>query len=187
VATQPNFVRLGGERYLYYSEDFIPGGTLDSVKLPLRGDEVKSLLLGLVDGLQYLEERGVIHRDIKPGNIGLTDEWEPVLLDFGVALEGDDDITGFMDVAPGTPAYAAPEQFSPRRLVTLDHRADQHALGVVAKKLLTGRTQPTTERLSRSVEADCLREIIERLTATRPNQRFRHSAMLRRALEDCDV
>lgn len=81
--------------------------------------------------LHVAHKAGVIHRDIKPGNIMITEDHEPVILDFGLARDGDSDhqtLTQTGDVF-GTPAYMAPEQLMTRQ-VQVDRRADIWALGV---------------------------------------------------------
>jgi serine/threonine-protein kinase len=79
---------------------------------------------------------GVVHRDLKPHNLFLTDAGTWKVLDFGVALLGDTSGTLTRGAAIGTPAYMAPEQ---ARGETVDYRADLYALGAVIYRSLTGR------------------------------------------------
>ena len=84
-------------------------------------------------------ERGVVHRDLKPGNILLTADGTPKLTDFGLArrLEGSAGLT--QSGAPlGTPGYMAPEQ-AEGRLGEVGPAADTYALGAILYELLTGR------------------------------------------------
>jgi formylglycine-generating enzyme required for sulfatase activity len=67
-------------------------------------EEAKALILPLMDALEYIHKEGVVHQDIKPGNIYMTEKGDPVLLDFGVAAAGDG------RPKPGSEGYAAPEQ-----------------------------------------------------------------------------
>jgi formylglycine-generating enzyme required for sulfatase activity len=88
--------------------------------------------------LHAAHEAGLVHRDIKPGNIMVTPEGDPVLLDFGLARELDDDaqtLTASGQVM-GTPAYLAPEQIIADR-ERIDRRTDVYALGVTLFECLT--------------------------------------------------
>ena len=98
-------------------------------------------VLGLVQeiafALQAAHERGVVHRDLKPGNVIVTPEGQPVLLDFGLARETEPDtaqltMSGAMF---GTPAYMSPEQVEGREA---SPRSDVWALGVLLYELCTG-------------------------------------------------
>ena len=92
---------------------------------------IAKLMEAAARALHSAHEAGVIHRDIKPGNIMITPEGDPVLLDFGLARESDGDqpaLTQTGDIF-GTPAYMAPEQLLAQRM-QVDRRADVWALGV---------------------------------------------------------
>lgn len=103
--------------------------------------------------LHVAHEAGIVHRDIKPGNIMVTPEGEPAIMDFGLARDSAaTTLTGTEDVL-GTPAYMAPEQVAPRRGGT-DRRTDVYALGASLYEALTGQrpfTSPTREGLYRSI------------------------------------
>jgi serine/threonine protein kinase len=98
-------------------------------------DAVK-LLAMVVDGLAAAHSIGVVHRDVKPGNIFLVAGGSPKLLDFGVAKSADvvNVVTG-RGVAVGTPRYMAPEQVKGERV---DGRSDLYACGLVLFEMLTG-------------------------------------------------
>ncbi len=89
----------------------------------------------IADALGHAHERGVIHRDIKPGNVLLDGLGKPKLTDFGLARLGNFSVSQGMMVV-GSPSYIAPEQILKPN--TIDHRADQYSLGVVLYEMLTG-------------------------------------------------
>src|SRR5439155_26206933 len=103
---------------------------------------------GLVDGLAHAHERGIVHRDLKPANILLTDEGQPMLLDFDLAH--DTKLRGRAAIAHigGTLPFMAPEQIQAFRAQTLllDYRGDIYSFGVIFYELLTGRPAFPTHR-----------------------------------------
>ena len=98
------------------------------------------LMLQVADGLEAVHRSGIIHRDVKPGNILLDMEGHPLLADFGIACElGTVSSGNTVDpngLVVGTPEYMAPEQLCGDHI---DQRADVYALGAVFYELLTGR------------------------------------------------
>lgn len=130
-------------RHLYYVMPYLEGETLrERMKRlgPLPIAMAGSILRDVADALRHAHQAGVVHRDLKPGNIFLVGD-HAYLLDFGIAklLEpepGEDPHTE-AGAAIGTPAYMAPEQRigDPH----LDHRADLYTWGVVAYECLLGR------------------------------------------------
>ncbi|MBM4192793.1 MAG: serine/threonine protein kinase [Gemmatimonadetes bacterium] len=127
---------------LYYTMPFIEGESLRhalEAKASFAPREVLRIMRGVVDALGYAHERGVIHRDIKPGNI-LRSGSHAVVTDFGVAkaISASLPAAGMTTtgMAIGTPAYMAPEQLAgdPKA----DHRVDIYAVGLTAYELLTG-------------------------------------------------
>jgi WD40 repeat protein len=106
--------------------------------------------------LHAAHEAGLVHRDMKPANVILRPDDEPVLVDFGLAraLDQESGLTLSGEVV-GTPAYLAPEQIEPGR-GAIDRRTDVYALGVTLHELLTGKlpfTAPTRDALYRRILA----------------------------------
>jgi tetratricopeptide (TPR) repeat protein/tRNA A-37 threonylcarbamoyl transferase component Bud32 len=140
---------------LYYVMPFIQGESL-RVKLAREGElpvtEATRILRDVVDALAYAHRNGVVHRDIKPDNV-LLSEGHAVVTDFGVAKavsasSGSAGSLTSLGVALGTPAYMAPEQAAADPHV--DHRADIYAVGALAYEMLCGRppfTAPTPQAL----------------------------------------
>ncbi|PYK76138.1 MAG: hypothetical protein DME42_00755 [Verrucomicrobia bacterium] len=122
----------------YFSMKCIEGGQLDKIAgdqpMPVR--RAVELIVKVARTLHYAHQRGILHRDIKPGNILLDKEGEPHLTDFGLArlIESESTITRTMDVL-GTPSYIAPEQAA---MKPLTNATDVYGLGAVLYQLLTG-------------------------------------------------
>jgi serine/threonine protein kinase/LysM repeat protein len=121
---------------------YLEGGTLKAL-MQARGalpwQEAVRLLLPISKALAYAHQHGMIHRDVKPSNVLITDSGEPMLSDFGVTKIIEDeatvDLTG-TNAAIGTPEYMAPEQATSK---SIDHRADIYSLGIVFYEMVTGR------------------------------------------------
>jgi serine/threonine-protein kinase len=127
---------------LWYTMPFIDGESLRTSlerKKPFGVREVTRIIHDVVDALAFAHARGVIHRDIKPGNI-LRQGSHALVTDFGVAkaLSAALPISGVTSagIAIGTPAYMAPEQLAGD--AAADHRIDIYAVGLLAYELLTG-------------------------------------------------
>jgi serine/threonine protein kinase len=131
-----------GERdgFCYFSMQFIEGGRLDQIlkRDSLSPGHAAELLVKIARTVQFAHEHGILHRDIKPGNILLDRQGEPHLTDFGLArlLEQESTITNSFDVL-GTPSYMAPEQAAGQSK-ELTAAADVYLLGAVFYQMLTG-------------------------------------------------
>ena len=97
----------------YFSMKFVEGGQLDEVvrRTPISIRQAVELIAKVARPVHYAHEHGILHRDIKPGNILLDAKGEPHLTDFGLArlVETESTMTRTLDVL-GTPSYMAPEQ-----------------------------------------------------------------------------
>jgi TolB-like protein/predicted Ser/Thr protein kinase len=124
----------------YFSMKFIEGGQLDNLlkREPMSIRRAVELLVKIARTVQFAHEHGILHRDIKPGNILLDRHGEPHLTDFGLArlIENQSTVTNSFDVL-GTPSYMAPEQAA-GRAKELTAAADVYSLGAVFYQVLTG-------------------------------------------------
>jgi len=132
-----------GERdaQCYFSMKFVEGGQLDEVvrHTPMSIRQVAELVVKVARTVHYAHEHGILHRDIKPGNILLDAKGEPHLTDFGLArlVEAESTVTGTREVL-GTPSYMAPEQAA-AETSKLSKATDVYGLGAVLYQLLTGQ------------------------------------------------
>ncbi len=100
----------------------------------LRIDDVVKIVYKCAKALHYAHKRGVIHRDIKPSNIMLTTENDVRIIDYGIALLKDADISRIEGIA-GSPSYMSPEQI---KSAEISKSSDLYSLGAVMYELLTG-------------------------------------------------
>ena len=125
----------------YFSMKFVEGGQLDEVTrrepMPIR--HAVELIAKVARTVHYAHEHGILHRDIKPGNILLDAKGEPHLTDFGLArlVESESSVTHTLDVM-GTPSYMAPEQAVGNN-AAVSSATDVYGLGAVLYQLLTGQ------------------------------------------------
>ncbi|HEX8249327.1 MAG TPA: protein kinase [Pyrinomonadaceae bacterium] len=149
VATIYSVEEIGNQPFI--TMEYVEGKSLDTF-IPAGGLDLKTFLewfVPLADALSHAHEKGIIHRDIKPGNIMITAEGVPKILDFGLAQidkavtaaasAGAEDSSTLDMTEPGqifgTPSYMSPEQAEGRQV---DHRSDIFSLGVVMYQALAG-------------------------------------------------
>jgi len=125
----------------YFSMKFVEGGQLDEVvrRTPMSIRQAAELIAKVARTVHYAHEHGILHRDIKPGNILLDTKGEPHLTDFGLArlVESESSVTQTLDVL-GTPSYMAPEQAVGNN-AAISSVTDVYGLGAVLYQLLTGQ------------------------------------------------
>src|SRR5882724_6817420 len=125
----------------YFSMMFVEGGQLDEVvrRKPMSIRQAAELIAKVARTVHYAHEHGIVHRDIKPGNILLDVKGEPHLTDFGLArlIETESAMTRTLEVL-GTPSYMAPEQAVGNNAQPTS-ATDVYGLGAVLYQLLTGQ------------------------------------------------
>src|SRR5205809_6404706 len=125
----------------YFSMKFVEGGQLDEVvrRQPMSIRQGAELIANVARTVHYAHEHGILHRDIKPGNILLDQKGEPHLTDFGLArlVETESSVTHTLDVL-GTPSYMAPEQAIGNN-AAVSNTTDVYGLGAVLYQLLTSQ------------------------------------------------
>ncbi|MCJ7453647.1 MAG: serine/threonine-protein kinase [Steroidobacteraceae bacterium] len=141
-------------------------------------DQVIGIVYKCAKALHYAHSRGVVHRDIKPSNILLTQDGDVRIVDFGIALVSDSDVSRLEGVA-GSPAYMSPEQVQGH---DLDPRSDLYSLGAVMYEMLCGHRPFRAGALGK-----LLRQVVqstpEPLREVRPEIPQELEAIVNRALE----
>jgi hypothetical protein len=178
----------------WFIMELLPGGDL-AERLrqgPIPEREALCITRDIADALSYAHNKGIIHRDIKPGNILFSESMSPKLTDFGIAKLGDSGVVTQMGLALGSPSYMSPEQAAGQ---PVDGRSDLYALGVTLYQMVTGElpfqgdttaimsqhiTQPPPlpSTIRSDLSADAERLILTCL-AKRPDDRFASAAALR--------
>ena len=185
---------------LYIIMEYVPGVDLKSM-IQQRGrfsvDEALPLLIQACAGIGYAHRSGLVHCDIKPQNMLVTPDWRLKVVDFGIAralasISPDEK----MEVVWGSPQYLSPEQAAGG---APSPASDVYSLGVVMYEMLTGRppfSAPTAEELARAHRDDPvpsprkynpsiptqLEEILLKVLAKEPSQRYRTADQLGRVL-----
>ena len=146
--SHPNIVRVTdlleeGETVAFIME-YIEGESLKDYlvrKGKLDNDEIRYILLQMLEALEYVHSQGLVHRDIKPSNFMLTPQGKVKLMDFGIAKQTNTSSPEYTSTGTnqqmGTPMYMSPEQIQETRNVT--EQSDIYSLGVVLWQMVTGR------------------------------------------------
>jgi serine/threonine protein kinase len=188
----PNIVQIYDsavdDNKAYIAMEYVHGSTLDKYCRPsslLDFKLVAEILQTACVALDYAQQHGVIHRDIKPDNILLTENLEPKVSDFGSALNLENVKVSQVE-GVGSPAYMSPEQIQGEKLSS---HSDMFSLGMVLYKMLTGtlpftasthygiveqilRANPQAPSARRPGVPEALDAVFSRATAKNPKQRF---------------
>lgn len=126
--------------------DYIQGGTLkEAMKEPFRWEKAAAILAPIARALEYVHQQDIIHRDVKPSNILIDENYNPLLSDFGIVklLESQEEVESTaIGVGVGTPDYMSPEQGIGK---SIDYRADIYSLGLVFYEMVTGHKAYTAD------------------------------------------
>jgi serine/threonine-protein kinase len=186
----------------YIAMELLKGEDLATAieRAPLEVPDAVDIMLGVCAGLHAAHERGLVHRDLKPQNIFLSQAWRvqdvPKILDFGISKTSDSKLTQAGEIM-GTEHYLSPEQAQDSNAV--DARSDIYALGVilyqcvaqrpphdggniylVIKNIVEGNVRPLRE--VRPDVSERFAEVVHRAMATDPGERYPSAHELARAL-----
>lgn len=140
LGDQPNIVTIfdtsddNGTPYIV--SQYMAGGAVDGLELPLSVERTLEIAKEVCRGLAYAHAHGVVHRDLKPGNVWLSSDGTAKIGDFGLAVALDRSRMTMAGMMVGTVAYMAPEQALGGETT---QRADLYALGAILYELVTGR------------------------------------------------
>jgi hypothetical protein len=200
VITIFDVVEVPEEDSFHIVMEYVEGQGLDArmrERGPMQLAEVAPLVAQIASALDHLHARGIVHRDVKPGNVLVTGEGRVKITDFGIARSEDLGATLDTEVY-GTPYYMAPEQIQGR---PVDARTDVFALGVVVYEMLTA-TRPfpgatiaeVAHRIVYGVPAGpevdgkplaaAVREVLQKALAKDPADRFPTAGALATAVQD---
>ncbi len=199
----PNIVRIYEaaeiDGRLFIAMELLPGETLETV-LHRQGllavEPALGVARGIAQALDYAHLKGVVHRDLKPDNVMLLADKEVKVMDYGIARVLDAPGVTATGTYLGTPIYSSPESI---RAKEIDHRSDLYSLGIILYHMLAGKvpfssTDPLELLMMHVKEplpplADelglppAVGEIVARLTAKRPADRYPSAEILLRELD----
>ncbi len=189
----PNVVQVhdaGSDSGTYFiAMEYLPGGALEDAILkrgPMLYQEVLPIARDALRALAFAQDHGIVHRDIKPGNLLFAEDGTVKVCDLGIALDLRQPGAQLDGTTAGSPAYMAPEQ---ARGDVLDHRADLYALGATLYHAIAGRPPidgaTVKEILNKKVSQDApplrervpdvpprLSQVVAKLLALAPADRF---------------
>lgn len=142
-----NLTNFEGNHFPTIITEFMPKGSLSDIfnsNLNLPQSKRYIILLGIAEGMKYLHSIGITHRDLKPGNIVLDDNFYPYISDFGTSkLSNLDQEQISMESFVGTPLYMAPEIFSCDQYT---YKVDVYSFSLVMYQLITGNLPKIAEK-----------------------------------------
>jgi len=179
----------------YISMEYLEGGDLDA-RIPekVAPEDALQWLEAIGNCLEFVHRKGIIHRDIKPGNILFHKDGTAILTDFGTAKQQESDAKLTMDGrAFGSPYYISPEQAASKKL---DRRTDIYSLGIVLYEMLTGNKPYKGDSHIETIvahmsdplpvlppELHCYRTLINKMIAKSPDDRFTNAAEMVRFVQ----
>ena len=188
------------EPFIFLVMEFVAGGSLVDLivrERRLAPKRAVPIMVDILSGLQHAHERGVLHRDIKPGNILLTPEGRAKVIDFGLAKDAEaQTILTLAGNVVGTPAYMAPEQAKGEGA---SPASDQYSCGILMFLMLTGKKPfegrslidtlnkqihdplPSIRMASPDVTEE-LEKVVRKMTAKEPGKRYASPAEAANAL-----
>ncbi|WP_299825996.1 serine/threonine-protein kinase [uncultured Pontibacter sp.] len=190
---------------LAFVMDYVEGLPLDEYLYTHNAlrDPAKAIVFfsQMLDAFSYAHQKGVVHRDIKPGNLMVTQDGQVRVLDFGIAKLLETQVGAAKATATGTmlgtPMYMSPEQINLKSGESIDHRSDIYALGVTLHQILSGRPpydadthsgfemqmKIMTEPLSRLEQVpEWLQQVVDKATAKIRDDRFQSCSEFLQAL-----
>ncbi len=203
--SHPNIVQIfdwgESENTYFIVMEYIDGEPLSSIirtQSPIAADQAAAVAADIAKALGYAHRHGVIHRDVKPGNVLITQDGQVKVTDFGIAraIGADEQVTQ-TGLVMGTATYFSPEQ---AQGLEVDGRSDIYSLGVVLYEMVTGRApftgetpvaiayqhvreQPTAPRTINPAIPSALEAIILQAMAKLPADRFRSADEMRADLD----
>ncbi len=185
----PIYAVRESHQLLFFVMKYIGGRSLEAILRdvgPLPFPMVRSILSDIGSALDYAHRQGVVHRDVKPGNIMIDEEGFAVITDFGIARAAQSDSLTRSGTTVGTPSYLSPEACSGE---IVGPPADQYSLGIVGYEMITGQLPFSADsslgmmyaqvhsppRPSDQLRPDCppdLRDAIMRMLEKAPEDRF---------------